>query len=564
MIRLVASPLVAFLLASFFVVPSSPASAQQAWQLVEIVDYEQPPADKEYRLTYARGSIGWRWALGNDAWAFVATWSPPPETIRPGDRVTVDFQVVTTQDVGEAYSAGGSFALFFDRPDIEPGSAGAPIGFTNDKGETGSAEVRHRIASPPVARTVWVDASKLGAGRPGARVALIAAAYNGRVAGTKYVYEWRGPLSPEEKKKLLPPGMPARPAAPPLTPAAPPGMPPLRDTGARFSSIRGSVLVYHEGEKPSQARYAKLGTVLYKLDHVIVEEDSSAIIGFADLSTHLVKEESEVVITMPPDKDSKVGLVLGTMWSNIKKMWKDGTMEVEMWDAAASVKGTTLVCESTPQGSIVKVIEGVVEVRSRTRAQSVSLGAGTMVRSSASGLGPVQAFDVAAESASWAAVRTGGRGAALPRPSRTEANLALAGRASQSSTAFNGTASRAIDGNTGGAFTEGSVTHTAKGDHPWWQVDLGRSTAIDRVVIWNRTDCCSERLASFWLLVSDTPLPAGASATGPSTTQTWRRQAAAVVGRQTEIPVGARGRYVRIQLERRDYLSLAEVEVFGR
>ena len=30
-----------------------------AWQLVEIVDYKDQPADEEYRLSYVRGTIGW-------------------------------------------------------------------------------------------------------------------------------------------------------------------------------------------------------------------------------------------------------------------------------------------------------------------------------------------------------------------------------------------------------------------------------------------------------------------------------------------------------------------------
>ncbi|MCC6508125.1 MAG: DUF1553 domain-containing protein [Pirellulaceae bacterium] len=67
-------------------------------------------------------------------------------------------------------------------------------------------------------------------------------------------------------------------------------------------------------------------------------------------------------------------------------------------------------------------------------------------------------------------------------------NVAQRGKASQSSTDFGGEANRAIDGKTVGDYTKNSVTHTAVSDDPWWEVDLGSSMPIDRVVFFNRTD----------------------------------------------------------------------------
>jgi mono/diheme cytochrome c family protein len=68
-------------------------------------------------------------------------------------------------------------------------------------------------------------------------------------------------------------------------------------------------------------------------------------------------------------------------------------------------------------------------------------------------------------------------------------NVALKGTTSQSSVAYEGEAKRAIDGETNGNYFEkNSVTHTADEDSPWWEVDLTAAKAIDRVVIWNRTD----------------------------------------------------------------------------
>ena len=87
--------------------------------------------------------------------------------------------------------------------------------------------------------------------------------------------------------------------------------------------------------------------------------------------------------------------------------------------------------------------------------------------------------------------------------------VALGRSATQSSTlpgyATTGAAG-AVDGNTDGNFFDGSVTHTNLETNPWWQVDLGASTAVSSIVVWNRTDaCCVARLNDYWVFVSDTP-----------------------------------------------------------
>jgi putative heme-binding domain-containing protein len=84
-------------------------------------------------------------------------------------------------------------------------------------------------------------------------------------------------------------------------------------------------------------------------------------------------------------------------------------------------------------------------------------------------------------------------------------NVAPQGKASQSSTASGGAASRAIDGNTSGTYADGSSTHTNEGSlDPWWEVDLGREVPVETVVVWNRTDgALGNRLNNFTLRVLD-------------------------------------------------------------
>ena len=86
-----------------------------------------------------------------------------------------------------------------------------------------------------------------------------------------------------------------------------------------------------------------------------------------------------------------------------------------------------------------------------------------------------------------------------------EANVAMLGTARQSTTAFNGPAGLAIDGNTDGEFAVAkSTTHTAQEDNPWWEVDLGKEQEIRRIVVWNRTDKgIGDRLAGFQLILMD-------------------------------------------------------------
>jgi hypothetical protein len=67
-------------------------------------------------------------------------------------------------------------------------------------------------------------------------------------------------------------------------------------------------------------------------------------------------------------------------------------------------------------------------------------------------------------------------------------NVALKGKAKQSSTEYGGEAKRANDGNTNGDYNANSVCHTGTEDNAWWEVDLGKTVPIEKVVIWNRTD----------------------------------------------------------------------------
>jgi len=146
-------------------------------------------------------------------------------------------------------------------------------------------------------------------------------------------------------------------------------------------------------------------------------------------------------------------------------------------------------------------------------------------------------------------------------------NLALAGSASQSSTwsgLSSATADKAIDGNTDGKLENGSVTHTDVSVNPWWQVDLGATHSISAIQVFNRSDCCQDRLGGATVFVSqkpfDTALDPAARAKQPGVTAyslpagAWSSQ---------NVPVDASGRYVMVQQSGWSLFSLAEVKVLG-
>tara|TARA_B110000438_G_scaffold21204_1_gene19293 strand:- start:598 stop:3753 length:3156 start_codon:yes stop_codon:yes gene_type:complete len=77
-------------------------------------------------------------------------------------------------------------------------------------------------------------------------------------------------------------------------------------------------------------------------------------------------------------------------------------------------------------------------------------------------------------------------------------NLAIKGKSSQISTGFDGPAKYGNDGNVDGNYLKKSVFHTAQADNPWWELDLGKDSHIDKVAIWNRTDGgTADRLKKF-------------------------------------------------------------------
>ncbi|XP_019614393.1 PREDICTED: sushi, von Willebrand factor type A, EGF and pentraxin domain-containing protein 1-like [Branchiostoma belcheri] len=147
-------------------------------------------------------------------------------------------------------------------------------------------------------------------------------------------------------------------------------------------------------------------------------------------------------------------------------------------------------------------------------------------------------------------------------PVCTAADTVTLGKpAYQTSTGWNGPAELAVDGNTDGDYDAGSCTHTVgvpgETDPSWW-VDLGQSYMVDRIVVFNRMECCQERLNPFNIHIGDSDQVSTNPKCGGDH-QIDVNQPSISVSCQ-----GMRGRYVGVRLPGPNrILTLCEVQVFS-
>ncbi|KAI8508634.1 hypothetical protein Bbelb_137330 [Branchiostoma belcheri] len=121
-----------------------------------------------------------------------------------------------------------------------------------------------------------------------------------------------------------------------------------------------------------------------------------------------------------------------------------------------------------------------------------------------------------------------------------------------------GAARFAVNGNTNSNYIAGYCTHTALEADPSWWVDLGQSYMIDRVAIFNRQDCCAERLNPFNIHIGDSDQVSENPKCGGDH-QIALDQPSISVSCQ-----GMRGRYVGVRLPGPSrILTLCQVQVFS-
>jgi len=173
-----------------------------------------------------------------------------------------------------------------------------------------------------------------------------------------------------------------------------------RDSGARFADFSGEVTVA-PGSDPKNTQAAELDMVIETGAIINTEAESTAIISFADMTTFCMKPFTTVIIDTPPEKESKLSLLAGKVWMNVKKMVQDGSIDVALNQAVAGIKGTVLVLEENGQDSIVKVVDGTVEYTAKKDNIKVMVTKGEMISAGVNGLTPKENYDIDAERNNW-------------------------------------------------------------------------------------------------------------------------------------------------------------------
>ncbi len=179
--------------------PPAAKKEEYKWVMTEVIEFNKlPDGEAAYTISGGNGSysMSWKsngcyvWGCPGEAFGIQFSWTPPPPSIAPGDKVQMDISAAVTDNTMQHYSANGSISVYFDNIDIDPGFVARPVGLVDDKGE-GTVGVGWNMQKSGASVSKKVSAT-LGSSFPqSGKIALIVSLYNGRIAGTKYIYEWK-------------------------------------------------------------------------------------------------------------------------------------------------------------------------------------------------------------------------------------------------------------------------------------------------------------------------------------------------------------------------------------
>jgi hypothetical protein len=389
------------------------SNTEYAWVLVEINDYENADkwaasdAHESYIVThsYSRGVYSASTTYeGDDPYdqgrsgtlAVRAVFSGMPDIIYPGEPVSLKLTFVPTEDSVVALSFSASASANFDQWDVKPGGAtGRAIAFVNAEGEDHFTITGTRSVSYDEILTAG-----LGSGYENSRIALRLGFYMGVSMGTNYVYEWQQVGDTEVKPTEAEPTNEAT-TKPWSNYVEDRSSPSGQVSICRIADLYGEVNVRPNDEDDDAYIFAWSGMQLYHNDRVKTLTRSGCIISFSDMSSYIMKEDSTIVLDIANEKESKIALVAGNVWINLKRLIKDGSMEVEMSQAIAGARGTTFICEENNGVSVLKVFEGTVEFSSKISGNAVTVQGGQMITADHNGLGEITPFDMDIELETW-------------------------------------------------------------------------------------------------------------------------------------------------------------------
>ena len=254
-------------------------------------------------------------------------------------------------------------------------------------------------------------------------------------------------------------------------------------------------------------------------------------------NTYLIKSQVSPTKVVALDAN---GPTLGTNGTKVQ-LWTTHGGPNQQWVVKKNSNGTYRISNADPKAKKMSL-----------DADSHDLMNGTKIQLWSPNGNPVQ---------QWALIESKNG-----KPVNKITNVSLKKVATQSTTAYNSPASNAVNGNTSGRYSHNpsnnDITHTNDENGSWWQVDLGKIYDIDRIVIWNRTDCCWDRLQNFYVTSWATSPMKGNIGEGYGTSGPH----AFTSGNHPSMNINTEfvGRYIRIWLDNGTKpLSLGEVQVFG-
>ncbi|HCX05059.1 MAG TPA: hypothetical protein DHM42_11320 [Clostridiales bacterium] len=355
---------------------SASESEDYGWELVEIVDLDNKEAFEDYNEgykdnyniegSYGRNNFSIKWTyigqtdtysdpdkINGESITFDASFSKPPEQIKPGDEISIKVSLSAGSNSLSYYSPSASV-----RGQIGKNNSGWSDYINSDKKASFKTDVKNNYAN--FNEDILATAPQ---GKEGDTLELRFHLYSTQKLETRYLYEYKklngnpvevedettqviqneedeSKVSNERKLEKVPEG--------------------YKDSGVRFSDIYGEVLIRRHDD-PLGWDGVDLNTVICVGDHIKTSYDSGAVVSLPDMTTFHLVEESHIIMDTESEEKNKLALLAGKIITNVKKMIKDGSMNIEMSQAVAGIKGTTFVLEEDGNTSTLKVFEGAVE-----------------------------------------------------------------------------------------------------------------------------------------------------------------------------------------------------------
>ena len=164
----------------------------------------------------------------------------------------------------------------------------------------------------------------------------------------------------------------------------------------KIGDLSGEVWILPAGAQDmDECIFAELDTPLHHGDIIITTGHGGVTLSFSDMSSLEMKPGAIAQLDIKSERKSKIGLVAGTAWVNLKKMVTGGSMEVEMSQGVCGIKGTVLAASVTDAGDEVYLFTSSADVTSKENGETVTLKPGQKALINPAGDMQVDEFDIA-------------------------------------------------------------------------------------------------------------------------------------------------------------------------